>query len=275
MDEYTETNRKHWDELVGLHLGSAMYDVPGFKAGRDTLHSIETDELGDVNGKSLLHLQCHFGNDTLSWARRGAIVTGVDFSEPAIEAARSHASELGIDARFVHSDIYSLPDNLSGQFDIVFTSYGVLFWLPDLSRWAEIVARFTRPGGTFYIAEFHPINGVFEATPEGAIVPVRPYFAGEAIRIEEDGSYADRDAAVESRLTFSWSHPISEVVSELIKAGLRIEHLHEFPVLRGAVHTLDGLRRRWILAPPEACRVIPLDVFDPRTQTREQRCLVA
>jgi SAM-dependent methyltransferase len=139
MDTYFETNLKHWDELVGVHKETPYYDLAGFKAGRDSVHSTEVGELGDVAGKTLLHLQCHFGMDTLSWARRGAIVTGVDFSQRAIESARALATELGIDARFVHSDIYSLPDNLAGQFDVVFTCYGTNFWLPDLDRWAAVI----------------------------------------------------------------------------------------------------------------------------------------
>ena len=229
MDDYTETNRKHWDELVGLHLGTAMYDVPGFKAGRDTLHSIEVEELGDVHRKSLLHLQCHFGNDTLSWARRGATVTGVDFSEPAIEAARTHASELGIDARFVHSDLYALPEHLNRQFDIVFTSYGTIFWLPDLTRWAQVIAHFLKPGGVFYIVDFHPMLGVFEPVGEDLAV-THPYFpTGEPLRFDDDGSYADRATSVQNRTTYTWTHPISETVTALLDAGLRLDFLHEFP----------------------------------------------
>jgi SAM-dependent methyltransferase len=227
MDDYLETNRKHWDELAGIHPTTEHYDVAGFKAGRDTLHTLEIDELGDVRGRSLLHLQSHFGLDTLSWARRGAIVTGVDFSAGAIDTARALAAELGIDARFVHSDIYSLPENLDGQFDIVFTSYGTIFWLPDLKRWAEVVAHFLRPGGLFYIVDFHPMAGVFEKADDLAIT--YPYFGGEPLMFEEDGSYADRSAPVQSRRTYSWAHPISETVTALLDAGLRLDFLHEFP----------------------------------------------
>jgi SAM-dependent methyltransferase len=227
MDDYLETNRKHWDELAGIHPTTAHYDVAGFKAGRDTLHALEIDELGDVRRRSLLHLQCHFGLDTLSWARRGAIVTGVDFSARAIDAARALAAELGIDARFVHSDIYSLPGNLDGRFDIVFTSYGTIFWLPDLRRWADVVAHFLRPGGLFYIVDFHPMAGVFEKADDLAVT--YPYFGGEPVMFEEDGSYADRSAPVQSRRTYSWAHPVSETVTALLDAGLRLDFLHEFP----------------------------------------------
>ena len=231
MNEYTEANRRHWDEVVPIHLASEMYDVASFKAGKSKLKPVEFAELGDVRGKTLLHLQCHFGLDTLSWAREGAIVTGIDFSERAIEAARALASETGIDARFVLSDVYSLPDKLNGQFDNVFASYGVLFWLPDVPRWAKVVAHFLRPGGTFYMVEFHPIVGVFDSDPVVTDLQVRyPYFpTPEPLRFDDDGTYADRSAKLEHRVTYSWPHPVSEVVTALIDAGLRIEFFHEFP----------------------------------------------
>jgi len=229
--KHSDTNRRYWDGLVPVHVHSEFYDVAGFKAGKSTLKRVELEELGDVHDRSLLHLQCHFGLDTLSWARRGALVTGVDFSEPAIEAARRLAEECEIPARFVLSDIYALLANLNDQFDIVFTSYGALFWLPDMGRWAETVAKFLRPGGVFYIVEFHPMSGVFEQD-DGAsdLVVSRPYFTpDEPLRFEEDGSYADRNAQLEHRVTYSWPHPVGEVVTALIDAGLRIDFLHEFP----------------------------------------------
>ena len=192
---------------------------------------MELDEVGDVRGKTLLHLQCHFGLDTLSWAREGAIVTGVDFSKPAIETARALASETGVNARFIVSEICELPEKLSEQFDIVFTSYGVLYWLPDLRRWAEVAARFVRAGGTFYIVEFHPFAWVFDDAPDVTDLHVRyPYFpSGEPLRFDEVGTYADRGADIQHRITYSWPHTLGEAVSALIAAGLRIEFLHEFP----------------------------------------------
>ena len=231
MSEYLDVNKRHWDELVPIHLRSNYYDVEAFRAGKTSLHALEREELGGVPGKTLLHLQCHFGLDTLSWAREGAIVTGADFSEPAIEAGRALAAECGIEARFVVSDLYLLPQRLEGQFDIVFTSYGALCWLPDIKRWAEVVAHFLRPGGTFYIVEFHAMSGVFIMEPDVTDLIVRePYFPiDEPLVFEDDGSYAHRDAKLANRLTYSWPHPVSEVVSSLIDAGLRIEFLHEFP----------------------------------------------
>ncbi|MDO8615960.1 MAG: methyltransferase domain-containing protein [Dehalococcoidia bacterium] len=231
MDEYFAANRRHWDELVPIHAGSSYYDAASFKAGQSKLKPVEREELGDVRGKTLLHLQCHFGLDTLSWAREGAIVTGADFSPKAIEAARALAAETATDARFVLSDLYSLPDRLDGQFDIVFTSYGALCWLPDLGRWAQVIAHFLKPGGVFYAVEFHAMAGTLEWGDQVQDLDVRyPYFPiTEPLRFDDDGSYADRQARLENRVTYSWPHPPGEVVTTLAEAGLRIEFLHEFP----------------------------------------------
>lgn len=229
--EYIDTNRRHWDEVVATHVASDFYRVAEFKAGRSKLKPIELAELGDVRGKSLLHLQCHFGLDTLSWAREGAIVTGADFSGEAIAAARALAAETGIGARFVQSEIYALPDVLDGRFDVVFTSYGVLGWLPDLRRWARVAAHFLEPGGTFYIAEFHPFAWIFDDAPGVDDLRVAyPYFPpDEPLRIESDGTYADPQAPIEHRVTYAFPFTLADVVTSLIEAGLRIDFLHEFP----------------------------------------------
>ena len=230
-DECSEANRRYWNGLVPIHLDSEFYDVAAFKAVESALKPTELEEMGDVSGQSLLHLMCHFGLDTLSWARMGARVTGADFSEPAIKAARRLADDCDIEAVFIESDVYNLPSRLDGQFDIVFTSYGVLFWLPDVVRWAQIVAKFLRPSGVSYIVEFHPVCGIFEQ-PGGAtdLAVSRPYFTpDEPLRFEEGGSYAARDTRLEQRVTYSWPHPLGEVVTALIDAGLRIDFLHEFP----------------------------------------------
>ena len=231
MDERVEANHRHWDEAVPVHVASSMYDVANFGKGRGRLKPVELDEMGDVRGRSLLHLQCHFGLDTLSWAMEGAQVTGVDFSEPAIDAARKLAEEHGIDARFVVSDVYDLPDHLDGNFDIVFTSYGALNWLPDLERWAKVGAHFVKPGGTFYVVEFHPVSMIFDDAPNGTDLKVRyPYFPEFGpIRSEDDGTYADLDVKFENKVTYDFPHPTSEVVMALIDARLQIEFFHEFP----------------------------------------------
>jgi len=233
MDYHLQTNLEHWNELTSIHARSAFYDLEGFKAGQSSLKPIEVEELGDVAGKSLLHLQCHFGMDTLSWARRGARVTGVDFSDRAIATARALSQELDLEAAFVCFDIYNLPNVLSGEFDIVFTSYGVLCWLPDLDRWARVIAHFLKPGGTFYIVEEHPLTNIFEDDPTtGGFKIAYSYFhSPEPLRWEGEGTYADRNAQVEHRTTFEWTHSLSDIFNALRMAGLRLEFFHEFPYL--------------------------------------------
>lgn len=166
MEKYFQANRKLWDSWIQLNAASASYDVAGFKQGKCTLLYIECEEVGDVKGKNLLHLQCYFGMDTLSWARRGANVMGVDFDERAITLARFLTNELKIPANFTCCNIYDLPQHLAGEFDIVFTSEGVLCWLPDLKRWAEIIAHFLKSNGFFYIHEFHPFEYIFDDSNE-------------------------------------------------------------------------------------------------------------
>jgi len=229
MDDYLQANQSLWDRWTVEHEKSAFYDLEGFRAGKDRLRSIELSELGDVSGKSLLHLQCHFGMDTLAWARRGAAVTGVDLSEKSIALACSLSQELNIPAAFICSDIYRLPDLLSGEFDIVFTSYGVLHWLRDLHRWGEIIAHFLKPNGIFYMVEDHPTFRMFTTGGETKIELANPYFFSETPeRVEETGSYATENQG-ESASFYIWNHGLGEVINALIKAGLAIEFLHEFP----------------------------------------------
>jgi SAM-dependent methyltransferase len=179
----------------------------------------------------LLHLQCHFGLDTLSWARLGAKVTGVDFSDKAIALARSLSKELAIPSNFVCSDIYDLPKALKGKFDIVFTSAGVLAWLPDLRRWAQTIVHFLKSGGIFYIHEFHPFAYVFDDQDDISDLRVAyPYFgSSEPIRCPVKGSYADRGAHVSQPVAYEWAHSLGEILDSLVAVGLRIDFLHEFP----------------------------------------------
>lgn len=225
LGEYFKSNQEMWNQHAAIHINSKFYDVEGFKKGETSLTFIERDELGDVSGKSLLHLQCHFGLDTLSWARLGARVTGVDFSEKAIQLAQQLAQEQSIDARFIQCPIYDLPSVLDDKFDIVFTSYGVLCWLPDLGKWARVISNFLAENGIFYIIEFHPIRGMFD--DDGNIT--EPYFYNEEpLRYEGSGTYAEPNAGYK-HVSYEWSHSLSDVVNALIEAGLRIEFLHEFP----------------------------------------------
>jgi SAM-dependent methyltransferase len=232
MEEYLKNNLDLWNELTPIHARSAFYDVEGFKQGKCTLDSIELGEVGDVTGKSLLHLQCHFGMDTLSWARFGAEATGVDFSDKAITLARSLSNETGIRTDFICSDIYQLPEVLSKKFDIVFTSRGVLGWLPDLDRWAKVIAHYLKPGGFFYIIEGHPFMMVFDEKESSELKVRYPYFHNpEPDKWAPEQDYADKQAII-THPSYEWAHSLSDIVTSLINAGLRIEFLHEFPDIR-------------------------------------------
>jgi 2-polyprenyl-3-methyl-5-hydroxy-6-metoxy-1,4-benzoquinol methylase len=227
-NEGMQANRRLWDEWAHINANSADYAHQDFLRGRNSLHTLEQTEVGSVQAKRLLHLQCHFGQDTLSWARLGAEVTGMDFSPEAIQIARQSAEELNLPARFLCCNLYDLPQHLSETFDVVYTSYGVLTWLPDLAEWARIAASYVRPGGFFYIAEFHPFTMVFDDDNE-RVEQHYPYFNEGAIILPVQGSYADRNAEVRQPISYEWSYPLGEVVTALIEAGLRIEYVHEFP----------------------------------------------
>lgn len=250
-NDFMASNRNLWDEWTDIHETSDFYDLPSFIEGREEpgtrwgqagvrLRDYELEEVGDVAGKDLLHLQCHFGLDTLSWGRLGANVTGVDFSRNAIALARKIAHEIGIDATFVESNVYDLRDNLRGNFDIVYTSRGVLGWLPEIEPWAEVVASFVRPGGFFYITEIHPVLQVMDEDAEpGRLRPIYPYFEGEVLSFPTEGSYADRDARVQTSQEHGWNHGLGEIVTALAANGLRVESLREFPFVEWPLPYLE------------------------------------
>lgn len=234
MDEYLKANRELWNAWTRLNLDSPFYDVEGFVSGRSPrdLDPVARAGPGDVRGKSLLHLQCHFGMDTIRWAQHGATVTGVDFSEAAIAAARALSARMDVFATFVHSDVYGLPAKLDGRFDVVFTSHGVLGWLPDLERWAQVIAHFLVPGGIFYIVEVHPVLQLFDdRRTDRELRLLYPYFHGpEPFREEMDGCYAAPDALIRS-VQHVWLHKLSDIIGSLVRAGLWIESFEEYPVL--------------------------------------------
>jgi SAM-dependent methyltransferase len=229
--KYLEANKAHWNEIVSIHKATELYALEEFKKGKNKLHSLELSELGNISGKKVLHLQCHFGMDTLSLEMLGAEVTGVDFSEEGIRSAEELRDELGMKARFIHSDLYSLPDKLDETFDIVFTSYGVLIWLPDIRGWGQIVSRYLTDDGFFYMAECHPLSMIFENLNASEPLRVKyPYFEqAEPVRFEEEGTYADRKAKTVNNVTYEWSHSLSDIFMSLIDAGLKIEFFHEHP----------------------------------------------
>ena len=227
MDERLKANLDAWNLMAGIHVASREYRLAEFKAGENVLKPYELREVGDVRGKSMLHLQCHFGLDTLSWARLGANVTGLDFSDQAIALARSISAELKIPARFVHSNVYDAPSALDEKFDIVFTSYGALCWLPDLARWAEIAAHFVKPGGFFYIAEFHPLTQMSANRAGTTKLEFEISYFHNTMREEPPGpDYSDPSKTVSA--THEWMYRLGDIVSALAATGLRIDFLHEF-----------------------------------------------
>lgn len=237
IDRFFEANKAHWNAATPLHLGPGeVYDVEAFKKGASTLLPMELGLLGDVADKSILHAQCHIGDDSMSLARLGAKVTGVDFSEEAIAAARSLNDECGLNCRFVCCNIYDLPQHVHEQFDIVFASYGVLCWLPDLSRWCQLLADRLRPGGTFVLVEGHPFSHCVEAG-EGDNRPriCRSYFSDgqpEYCPPDEEGDhdYHAIDTAV-GKATYEWTHTVSDILNAVAAAGLTIQHLGEYTAL--------------------------------------------
>lgn len=227
MDEFNQANMERWNILAKAHYGSEYYGVKEFLEGKSSLFPIEEKELPDITGKSLLHLQCHFGMDTLSLARKGAVVTGVDYSEEAIQLAKKLSEEAKIPGKFIHSDIYKLDEKLDKQFDVVFTSYGVLCWLPNIVKWAEVISKFLKPGGIFYIVDGHPFKGIFDNEGNQTKLEVKyPYFTDDVMKFEVEGSYAQIES--DGKYTsYEWFHSLSSIVNSLINAGLNIKFLNE------------------------------------------------
>jgi len=256
-------NRARWDERARFHLDTDFYGryVARLRAGGDCLLPWDDAVLGDLEGLDVLHLQCHVGTDTLSLARRGARVTGVDFSAEAVAKARELAEELGIEARFVVGDVLKLDEVLGGDFDLVYASYGVLCWIGDLRRWSEVAAGFLRPGGRLVLIEDHPLSAaVADEQPDPSKLLLDwPYLGtGAPIFYEQPGSYADRDAKTEHDRAAEWSHGLGAIVQAVLDAGLALRRLTEhpesfWPRLESMVLGDDGLWR----APPELAGKYP------------------
>ena len=223
-ENYLELNRASWNNKTDAHLTSDFYDVKGFLKGESSLNSVELDLLGDVSGKKILHLQCHFGQDTLSLARMGAEVTGIDLSDKAISNASELANKMDLNATFICCDVYDLPNHLNGDFDIVYTSYGTIGWLPDLDKWAAVISKFLKPSGKFVFVEFHPVVWMFDDDFKKIAYN---YFNNGPIIEKEEGTYADRNAPISQEFV-TWNHSLSEVVSCLMNIGLNLETFQEF-----------------------------------------------
>ena len=229
MNHFVRKNRDLWDEWAEINYRSRFYDVEGYKRQRTPLDELARENLGDLSGKRVLHLQCHFGLDTLRIAELAGEVVGVDFSPKAISLARDLAYELGSTARFVESDIYALPELLREEFDIIFASYGVLHWLPSLDPWAKVVAHFLAPRGAFVLVDTHPTLMMFEFEPPEPRVGASYFYTPEPIILAPSkGNYADPEAKYSSSV-HSWQHEMSTIVMALVRAGLGIDNMREYP----------------------------------------------
>ncbi len=221
--DYLALNKKLWDNKVASHVASDFYDMPAFLDGKNVLKPIELDLLGDINSESILHLQCHFGQDSLCLARMGAQVVGIDLSPKAIQKAQELNEELGLNAQFTCCDVYETRQYVSQKFDTVFTSFGTIGWLPDLDKWAKVIADSLKPGGRLIFVEFHPVVWMYDYDFKEIEYG---YFKGDAIVENNEGTYADRGAALKDT-EVSWNHHLGEVFSALIGAGLNITRFEE------------------------------------------------
>jgi SAM-dependent methyltransferase len=261
MDDHVEMNRRNWDERAAIHARdlTGAYSLDRFRAGEDALHAIEAAELGDISGKRVLHLQCHIGRDTLCLVRRGATVTGLDFSGEALNVARRLSEQTGLKADFVEGTVDQAPHLTPGPFDLVFTTWGTICWLPDVKNWANVIASVLAPGGELYFADAHPGFNVLEECA-GRLVPTYDFQtpADRPLQFANETTYTGDPTVLSHRSTREWIHSLSAVLGGLIDAGLAITMFHEHEVLpwRGLeclVPAPDGL---WRL--PDGMARIPL-----------------
>ena len=225
MQEYFDKNKELWNAKVPIHVKSELYDMQAFLAGKSSLDKASLSHLGDIKGKKVLHLQCHFGQDSLSMARMGAKVTALDISDVAIDKARELNVQLGLDAKFVVCNLYDAKEHIQEKFDIVYTSYGTIAWLPDLNKWADIIHHFLVPGGKLVFLEFHPVldmlnwdNCNFEYD----------YFKTKEPYLEiTQGTYADPKADIKMKEYF-WNHSMMEVIQGLQSANLKLHTFQEY-----------------------------------------------
>lgn len=233
MADYRDVNRANWDDRVAAHAASPDYAVSRFTDDPAFLSEVvrfDVPRLGDIAGLDAVHLQCHIGTDTVSLARLGARMTGLDFSAPALAQGRRLAEAVGVDVTWVESDLYGAPDALGRErFDLVYTGIGALCWLPDVRRWAEVVAALLRPGGRLFIREGHPVLwAVTEPRPDGLLVLEYPYFEqAEPMIWDEGGTYVETDQEFTHNVTHEWNHGLGEIVGAVLAAGLELTALEE------------------------------------------------
>jgi len=263
MTDYLAVNKANWNDRAAIHFKDEAggYRVKEFLAGADTLHDIEDREIGDVAGKRIAHLQCHFGIDTLCLARRGASCVGLDFSPVALAAARELQAKTGLDARFVEGNVYDAQALIEGRFDMVYVTWGAINWLPDMARWAKVVSSLLKPGGRLYLLEGHPsLMTLDEKTPG-----LQPGFdwrtpQDSPVIMNEDTTYTGDTATIAHTTTVEWIHPLSDIINGVIGAGLRLDWLHEHEHLAWQFAPImvpaEGKRRMWQL--PKGFPRLPL-----------------
>lgn len=222
--EYFDDNKKLWNAKTPIHVKSAFYNQSKFLEQGNSLNEVELNEVGDVEGKKILHLQCHFGQDSISWQKKGAEVTAIDLSDEAIEVAKKLNVQMNTNVHFICCNVYEINDHLTEQYDIILTSYGTIGWLPDLSIYTKLIHSFLKPGGFYYIVDFHPFIWTLddEYTQFGY-----NYFNTGVISEEIDGTYADREATIRLK-EHGWNHPTSELLNALLQTGLKLEFFNEF-----------------------------------------------
>lgn len=272
MTDPIEMNRRNWDERAAIHARDSTgdYMLDRFRAGEDALHEIEAAELGDISGKRVLHLQCHIGQDTLCLVRRGAIVTGLDFSSAALNVARRLSDETGLKADFVEGTVDQAPDLAPGPFDLVFTTWGTICWLPDVKEWAKIIASVLAPGGELYFADAHPAFSVLEEYA-GRFVPTYDFQtpADGPLQFVNETTYTGDPSIMTHQSTQEWIHSLSAVLGGLIDAGLVITMFREHEVLpwRGLASLVPASERMWRL--PDGVPRIPLSYSLRAKKVRE------
>ena len=232
LDEFRKANLDSWNERADVHASSKFYNLQRYVDDPNYLSiTVEFDrtEIGDVRGKTLLHLQCHIGTDTVSMARLGAVATGVDFSEASINVARKLSKDCGTPARFEVAELYDTPNVIDEQFDIVYTGTGALVWLPDIKGWAQVVSKMLKPSGTLYVRDSHPMAHTVddERKDEQLVIEYQYFETKDGSRFENDVTYTDGPGLSKKTVNYEWSHGLGETVTALIDSGLRIDFLHE------------------------------------------------
>ena len=259
MSDYREVNRLMWDERASAHAGSPDYDVAAFAADPQFLSDVvrfDRPLLGDISGQRGVHLQCHIGTDTVSLARLGAQMTGLDFSGSALRHARALSTAAGVDAGFVQADVYAARAALDGDFDLVFTGIGALCWLPSITRWAGTVASLLRPGGRLFLREGHPVLWALgDPTEPGRIELSHPYLElPEPMVWDEQGTYVQSSAVFEHTVSHQWNHGIGQILTAVLAAGLRIDAFVEhdsipWNAFPGHMDAVDGGEYRLSVQP--------------------------